>query len=240
MINGDDQKCQSDDRQLWPTLQNVYSSNIDDELAVETTTLSTTTSSRPNRRTTRRGTTRKTFVTTNDDSAELDIMTFRTTTAMTRQTTKSPPTDSSCGVVKKIENLGSQVVLPSQPGKFPWTVSIYRYTNEEEESYYKCAGSIIAKSTILTTVNCLLEDGKLLKAVDLQVYVAPFSLSAKRLQSKIFNIAEIIAHESYNFHLENNIAALKLSREIEYNDFIQPICLPISDLTLRGKIGKVR
>lgn len=239
MINGADQKCESNKRQLWPSLQNVYASNADDELTVETTTLRTTTSSRPGRRTTRRATTEKPFEPTNDDSGELEIMTFRTTTANARETIRVPSTGSSCGTVKKIETLGSQVVLPSQPGKFPWAVSIYRYTNEEEESYYKCAGSIIDKATILTTVNCLLEDGKLLKAVDLQVYVAPFSLSAKRPQSKIFSIAEIITHESYNFHLDNNIAALRLSREIVYNDFIQPICLPSSDVTLRGKIGKV-
>ena len=33
-------------------------------------------------------------------------------------------------------------------------------------------------------------------------------------------------HESYNYNLENNIAAIKVERNIEFDDFTQPACLP--------------
>lgn len=154
-------------------------------------------------------------------------------------TTESSVDDFSCGKIKKVDSFGNYVVLPSQPGKYPWTVSIYRYTNDEEESYYKCGGTIIDQTTILTSVNCLLEDGQLLKPIDLQIYVAPFSLSAKRPRHKIFNISKFVTHERYNFYLENNIAALKLTRALEFNQYVQPICLPTDDTYLRGMIGKV-
>lgn len=154
--------------------------------------------------------------------------------------TAKSPSIASCGDVKKIENFGNHVSLPSRPGQFPWTVAIYRFFNEDEESYYKCGGTIVDENTIVTSVNCLLEDGLLLKSSDLQVYASPFSLSAKRLKSKTFNIAEFVTHESYDFHLNNNVALVKLSHSIEFNDYIQPICLPHEDFVVADKlIGKV-
>lgn len=164
-----------------------------------------------------------------------------TTTLKSAATTpRRTETVDSCGIVKKIENIANFVALPSMPGQFPWTVAIYRYFNDgEEESYYKCSGTIIDRSTVLTSVNCLLEDGLLLKSSDLQIYVAHFSLSAKKQNFKMYEIAELITHEYFNFHLENNIAAVKLTKNIEFNDYVQPICLPENGSLAKGKLGKV-
>lgn len=151
----------------------------------------------------------------------------------------SPITDESCGIVKATLNVDNFFSLPTRPGQFPWTVAIYRYLHDEQESIYKCGGTIIDKFTILTSVNCLLEDGLMLKHSDLQVYVSPYSLSARQKDLNIYNIAELNAHELYNYHLENNIAALKLAREIEFSDYVQPICLPDANLVVNRKIGKV-
>lgn len=164
-----------------------------------------------------------------------------TTTPSSRSTTTwLPHPDSNlCGIIKKIDSFGNYLALSSSPGEFPWTVSIYRYFNEDEESYYKCAGTIIDKRTILTSVNCLLDDGLLLKRDDLKVYASPFSLAAKMHRVNLYSIAKVITHFDYNFNLENNIAALKLSRDIEFNDYVQPICVPENDYSVLGKIGKV-
>lgn len=230
-INGESQACQANNKQLWPRTD---PHNEVEELLVETTTFRKQLSSRPAAiETTRRTTTRK--------SVDFDELLEATTrTQNIKATTTDPPADYSCGLVKKIESFGNYVVLPSQPGKFPWTVSIYRYVNDEEESYYKCGGTIIDGFTVLTSVNCLLEDGQLLETVDLQVYVAPFSLSARRPKAKLFNVAEFFTHESFNFHLKNNIAAVRLTREIEFNDYVQPICLPSKDFDVQSRLGKVR
>ncbi|KAF2904170.1 hypothetical protein ILUMI_01990, partial [Ignelater luminosus] len=46
-------------------------------------------------------------------------------------------------------------------------------------------------------------------------------------QVEIVKIAEIIPHPYYSpFSKNNDIALLRLEKEIEYNDFIHPICLP--------------
>lgn len=164
----------------------------------------------------------------------------KSTTPSSRITTIVSPSQDSCGQIKKVESFGNFLALSSSPGEFPWTVSIYRYFNDDDESFYKCAGTIIDKKTILTSVNCLLDDGLLLKSDDLKVYVAPFSLSAKMQRSRLYDIAKIVTHFDYNFNLENNIAALKLSGEIDFNDYVQPICVPETEYSVKGKIGKVR
>lgn len=166
------------------------------------------------------------------------------TTTMRSSAPKTPKPETSqeisCGKVKKIEHFDNFLSLPSMPGEFPWMVAIYRYFGDEEEPFYKCAGTIIDGLTILTSANCLLEDGLLLSADDFQVHVSPFSLSAKIQKIKIYNVAALNVHEYFNFQLEHNIAMVKLSKNIKFNDYVQPICLPErSDLTI-GKLGRVR
>jgi Trypsin len=209
MINDEEQICVLKNKQVWPLTVQI----------VEVLEMPTPT-------------TVKIPVTTTFKSLTTTLTTNKIETTQVSQ-------ESSCGIVKKIESFGNFLSLPLKPGQFPWTVSIYRYFNDEEESYYKCAGTIIDRSTVLTSANCLLEDGLLLKSSDLQIYVSPFSLSAKKQKFKIYNVAEIVTHELFFFHLENNIAAVKLSRSIDFNDYVQPICLPEKGFVAKGKLGKV-
>lgn len=143
------------------------------------------------------------------------------------------------GQIKHLENL--PLPPPStSPDQHPWNVAIYRFLDENEKAYFKCAGTIIDKNTILTSVNCFLEDGHILYPSDVKVYVAPFQISAKMQKSRLYNAEDLLTHEKYNFYLDNNIAALKFTRDIEFNKFVQPICLPENTYSVEGKVGKVR
>lgn len=145
-----------------------------------------------------------------------------------------------CGTIKKVESFGNHFALSSYPGQFPWVVGIHRYFNDGQDSYYKCGGTIIDKRIILTSANCLLEDGLLLDRSDFLVYAAPYALSEKMINNqKIYNVFELKLHEGFNFQLDNNIAVLKLTRDIEYTDYIQPICLQDFNYPDAGTIGKV-
>ena len=163
------------------------------------------------------------------------------TTTLKSLAVKTPKPETlgvSCGKIKKVQYFDNFLSLPSI-GAFPWMVVIYRFFGDEEEPYYKCAGTIINGLTILTSANCLLEDGLLLSADDFQVHVCPFSLSAKIQKIKLYYIAALSVHEYFNFQLEHNIAMMKLTKNIKFNDYVQPICLPErSDLSI-GKLGKV-
>lgn len=54
-------------------------------------------------------------------------------------------------------------------------------------------------------------------------------------------IEKVVPHEGFNFNLDNNLAAIKLKRVIEFDDFVQPICLPERNKDITDEsIGKVR
>lgn len=60
----------------------------------------------------------------------------------------------------------------------------------------------------------------------------------------LFKVAEIIPHEHYNGTLlRNDIALLRLPRDVTFNNFIQPICLWNGDdpdkKKIVNKVGKV-
>ncbi|CRK95112.1 CLUMA_CG008590, isoform A, partial [Clunio marinus] len=162
------------------------------------------------------------------------------TTLVENLTTEKP---KICGLIKKLHNISNAVDLPSQPGEFPWTVSIFRYFNDIEESYYKCSGSIISTKTILTSINCLLEDGILLRNSEIQIYLAPFLLSSKKSKIEVYDVKEILIHELNSHQLQqgltNNIALIKIDGNIEFNDYVQPICLPEENFNIERKIGKL-
>jgi hypothetical protein len=55
-----------------------------------------------------------------------------------------------------------------------------------------------------------------------------------------FQVEQVMPHEGYNYNLDNNIAALRLKRSIEFDDFVQPACLPEPSMDLEDdSIGKV-
>ncbi|XP_070503677.1 ovochymase-2-like isoform X2 [Chironomus tepperi] len=129
--------------------------------------------------------------------------------------------------------------IPYNPGEFPFAVSIFQILNLNEH-HYKCAGTIVSSKLILTSVNCLLDhNSKLLSKEKLIVYTSQYSLLFKKPteNSKIYNIEKIFLHENYNYNLDNNIAAIKVERSIEFDEFVQPACLP--DLNLKLKVNDV-
>lgn len=144
----------------------------------------------------------------------------------------------TCGNIKDFSYIDNRSLQASIQGQNPWMVAVYRNMVVEKSLHYKCTGTIIGKRRILTSVNCLLEEGRLLKPRDLKVNVEPTRLQVKLSPLKWYDIEHIITHEDYNFNLDNNIAMLRLSHDIEFNNFVQPICLPASTYNPEG-IGKV-
>lgn len=43
-----------------------------------------------------------------------------------------------------------------------------------------------------------------------------------------FTIEQQIIHENFNQQNHNDVALLKLDKDVEYNKFVRPICLPMS------------
>ena len=51
-----------------------------------------------------------------------------------------------------------------------------------------------------------------------------------RTTEQYMNISKLIQHETYDkYRLNNDIALLKLSRPAIFNQYVQPICLPLQN-----------
>ncbi|KAL7022104.1 hypothetical protein ACKWTF_012134 [Chironomus riparius] len=142
--------------------------------------------------------------------------------------------DDKCGKSLKLLDF-KQFQIPYNPGEFPFAVSIYQILNLNQH-YYKCAGTIVSSKLIITSVNCLLDhNSKLLSEKKLIICAAQYSLLFRKTNenSKIYNVEKIYLHENYNFNLDNNIAAIKVERTIEFDGVTQPVCLPESNIKLK-------
>ncbi|KAH8415336.1 hypothetical protein KR222_004640, partial [Zaprionus bogoriensis] len=104
-----------------------------------------------------------------------------------------------------------------------------------------CAGSVISSSYVLTTANCVLANKqRKLTGVRLGNFAnnTECDYGTGRCQDyQWFGIAKTHVHEGYRvvadrkwtLRRENNIALIRLSREIEFGPRMKPVCLPIAE-----------
>ncbi|KAG5670271.1 hypothetical protein PVAND_000548 [Polypedilum vanderplanki] len=155
---------------------------------------------------------------------------------------KRPLNEDNCGIPQKIVDL-KQYQMPYNPGEFPYAASIYHILDDDiyGNSYYKCSGSIINRRMILTSVNCVLDyNARLIDENNLIATVAHYKKDGQRTSSRTYDVEQVLPHEDYNYRLDNNIAALKLRRNIEFDEFVQPACLPEPTMDLEDdSVGKV-
>lgn len=93
--------------------------------------------------------------------------------------------------------------------EFPWQVYIVAGTSA-------CGGSVIAPSWILTAAHCVTDDnGNLISEGD--IYVTAGAENPRfPAQSDIYRVSDVIIHELFNNeNLENDIALIRLSRNVE-------------------------
>ena len=96
----------------------------------------------------------------------------------------------TCGKQAERSNDLTKFGLNSNPGDFPWAVAIFQ--NGAHQSHkYKCGGSIIATKHVITSVNCLLDEGRILLANEVTVHVARYSLESQSHFSRIYDVTKL-------------------------------------------------
>lgn len=98
-------------------------------------------------------------------------------------------------------------------GQFPYIVSVRAYSS------HICGGTILNKDTILTAAHCVPQkDVEYLTIVAGSPYLEYYGTK--------YQVKSIKTHEEYNKeNFQNDIAILKVTEPIEFNDNVQPIPL---------------
>ncbi|KAL7295135.1 hypothetical protein TKK_0011444 [Trichogramma kaykai] len=107
-------------------------------------------------------------------------------------------------------------------GKFPYQVFIQRITARGAVVVF-CGGSIISKRYVLTAAHCLNKFRK-----DKLLVVVGTNSLVNHNESAVYESESTIIHERYNPNkpaLLNDIALIRVNKDIEFNEFVQPVKL---------------
>lgn len=108
------------------------------------------------------------------------------------------------------------------PGEFPWTVSV------KLNGQPICGGSLIDRSWILTAAHCVVGYNPRNLTVRLGAYRIK---DTSETQTVELPVSMFIVHKQYSMPrpFSNDIALLRMAEQVDYSDYIIPVCLPTED-----------
>uniref|UniRef100_A0AC34FH85 Peptidase S1 domain-containing protein n=1 Tax=Panagrolaimus sp. ES5 TaxID=591445 RepID=A0AC34FH85_9BILA len=114
----------------------------------------------------------------------------------------------------------------SKDGDWPWIVAIL--TNVQSNEIGMCTGTIVDKEWILTAAHCA-------TIVKSNInFVLSGSVDTSKAQKNV--VIESFVHPHFNRNVTNDIALMKLSKPLEFNENVSPICLDKNVKTDKGEI----
>ncbi|XP_055849712.1 serine protease 7 [Episyrphus balteatus] len=145
------------------------------------------------------------------------------------------PELSACGGVKLQNKIfgGDDTDL----SEFPWLAMLEYEKNGQRST--NCGGSLINRRYVITAAHCV--TGRIQQDVGTLVGVILGEHDTTKIIDCVngtcagpalrYGVEEAIPHESYNdrqVHRHNDIALVRLDRNVIYSDQIKPICLPFT------------
>ncbi|KAG5677124.1 hypothetical protein PVAND_006906 [Polypedilum vanderplanki] len=149
--------------------------------------------------------------------------------------------NDNCGVSKIPQGLiygGTSVKIQ----EWPWLVPLFYIKNDE----YFCSSNLISRQHLLTVAHCIHEK-QMLRATtkdEIYAYIGRFDLTKTVNEPHSFkeNIKKILIHKNWNPAVPNydsDIAILTLNNRVQFNDFVQPVCLPDKNFQIDVRRGSV-
>ncbi|XP_042303514.1 transmembrane protease serine 12-like [Sceloporus undulatus] len=123
----------------------------------------------------------------------------------------------------------------AEDGAWPWQVSLQLYLIHAGYNHV-CGGSLIHNSSVLTAAHCfsqslyvysILKKNYFRNPDFWRVVIGLHHLDKYNSHTIKRRVRAIIIHSGYNINShDNDVALLKLTRSVQYNKYVQPICLP--------------
>lgn len=130
--------------------------------------------------------------------------------------------------------------VDTQRGDFPWMVAIY--LNKPTGLSFNCGGSLVSSKSVITAAHCIHTSTKNYRAQEIILYLGRYSLvDWSETGSIATNVDQIIIHSDYKIHRDSfdaDVAILIMSKRVEYNQYVRPVCLWEPDSSLQDVEGK--
>ncbi|KAG8443118.1 hypothetical protein GDO86_011798 [Hymenochirus boettgeri] len=111
----------------------------------------------------------------------------------------------------------------AQPGKWPWMVLIQKYKYERYNPL--CEGTILNELWVVTAAHCFLGYEK--ERSSFRILFGAHNTLNLGPKTQIRKIEKWILHEQFSKpRHEYDIGLIRLNKPIQFNDYIQPACLP--------------
>nr|XP_034959705.1 transmembrane protease serine 12-like isoform X2 [Zootoca vivipara] len=121
----------------------------------------------------------------------------------------------------------------AQLGAWPWLVSLQIYRVFEGGYRHKCGGSLISNNSVLTAARCI---KKWVNPEYWRVVIGLRHLYKHHSHTINFRVRDIVVHSNFKVNsYDNDIALFELIKFVEYDEYIQPICLPDIPLLVTDK-----
>ena len=116
--------------------------------------------------------------------------------------------------------IGGESVI--NPNEFPWVVGVRTESG-------KCGGTIIAKNLVITAAHCLFNSKNEFDK-DVSILFGHSDISSALIKRQ--TVESFLVHPQHGIKkYYNDVALLRLSKGLEFDDSVQPIGLPTSPLT---------